>query len=149
MGGLEGNNTEQEWIPAYARMTKARRGALRQAQGPGFFTVSEPVELGLFTVSESVELGFFTVSEPVELAGDFKHRHIIMFRTHLVFPDASWGAASSKDWKRSRPSHDLGYQTGNLLEQNQILEVGYNLLDLLSRGMRSWADLRPLGCSIL
>jgi hypothetical protein len=36
VGGLEGNNTEQEWIPAYARMTKARRGALRQAQGPGF-----------------------------------------------------------------------------------------------------------------
>ena len=36
VGGLEGNNTEQEWIPAYARMTKAGRGALRQAQGPGY-----------------------------------------------------------------------------------------------------------------
>ena len=52
-------------------MTKARRGALRQAQGPELFTVSEPVELGFFTVSEPVELGLFTVSEPVELAGDF------------------------------------------------------------------------------
>ena len=48
-------------------------------------------------------------------AGGFKHPHIIMFRIHLVFQDASWGAASSMDWKRSRPSHDLGYQTDNLL----------------------------------
>jgi len=39
----------------------------------------------------------FTVSEPVELAGDFKYSHIIMFRTHLVFPDASWGITSSRD----------------------------------------------------
>ena len=60
-----------------------------------FYRKDDKSAAGRPSASSGPEL--FTVSEPVELAGDFKYPHIMMFRIHLIFPDASWDATSSRD----------------------------------------------------